>query len=726
MARALGKAHMIVLDVGHSTALATGIDKQSFFQKSKACASLIIQRMIFSAPNDHVGVVLFGTNETNNEQNVELGGYEHITEAFELKQANWPALRILQDQVEQTNVDGCWFEALIVAVNFLRNGSQGKKFTEYSIILISPFLKRSDISQDQLENVTDGIRGMQVVLHVITNYVLHPTSSLQSIFTTSGTFDEQASKSDARSLNERSLKEALKSTNGTLSNINLAERVLTFFDPKVVRPTPWNSVLSIGTKVKLSISAYVMISEQKGLGSFKVDSADDENGTTNTVGMKTQYFLNDKQIDISMQDIIMGYMYGSTAVPYDNTIDIEYRSGDSRLACLGFTAASNVLEEHLSTKGSHLVVAKKGCTASNYKLAALVKAMHELNVIMITTKVYRKDNKPRLNALVPTYRSEIPCLVMIELIFKDELCCLKFPPLLKSRPAPTEEQYSAIDKLIDSMNLMDAIDDTNGEAREAFTLHSTFNPTIQHVYRAAAHRALHPKEPLPAVDSTLQELFEKPEKIANRSKPAVEDVKKLFELKEVKQNTRTEWLQRMAKVKVADDATSSISTMDSGILMDDDDADRRTVVSVGTLTPAQDFALLLRRGEKFATVATQLQNVLFELLFTSMRPPGEKVVTALMVYRSEAQTLGPYRYNEWVAEFKNTLLNHRKQEFWENVVVGKRLGLIDSQESDMSTISVEQAANFYETPTQPKVTVDSSSGDNIDLDSLFHELNGSF
>ncbi|XP_053663414.1 X-ray repair cross-complementing protein 5-like [Anopheles marshallii] len=723
MARASGKAHIIVLDVGLATAMATGTDKQSFFQKSKACASLIIQRMIFSAPNDHVGVVLFGTDETDNQLNIELGGYEHITEAFDLKQANWATLRILLDQVTQTKVKTSWLEGLIVASNFLRSGAQGKKFTEYSIILISPLLERTDVREDQIESVLDVIGDINGALHLITNFVLHPAASIGSIFTTSGTFDEQASKTEVRSQNERLVKKLLKDTDGTLSNINWAERMLTFFDPKVVRPTPWNSILSIGTKVNVSISAYVMISEQKGLGSFKVDSADELSGTTSKVEMKTQYLLNDKPIEISMQDIIMGYMYGSTVVPYDNTIDIEYRSGESRLACLGFTASSNVLEEHLSSKGSYVVVAKKGCTASNHKLAALVKAMHELSVVMIATKVYRKDNKPRLNVLLPTYRHEIPCLVMMELIFKDELCCLKFPPLLKSKPVPTDEQYEAIDKLIDSMNLMDAIDDSNGESREAFALHNTYNPTLQHVYQAVAHRALHPKQPLPPVDTTLQELFEVPKKVATRSKPALDDVKRLFDLKEIKQNTRTEWLQRMAKIKLADDAASTVSTIDSGILMDDDDADRRMVVSVGSVTPAEDFALLLRRGEKFATVATQLQNILFELLFMSMRPPGDKVVLALMVYRSEAQTLGPYRYNEWVTEFKDMLLTRRKEEFWEQIIVGKRLGLIDSQESEMSTISLEQAENFYKTPTQNKTTVESSGGENIDLDSLFNELN---
>uniref|UniRef100_A0A182T995 Ku domain-containing protein n=1 Tax=Anopheles maculatus TaxID=74869 RepID=A0A182T995_9DIPT len=670
-------------------------------------------------------IVLFGTKETNNQLNVELGGYEHITEAFELKQANWQTLRILQNQVKRSNVEGCWFDALIVAGNVLQNEASGKKFTEYSITLISPFFKRAEVVEDQLAGVLAGIRGIQCVLHVITNYVLHPAASIAKIFTTSGTFDEQANKSEARSSNVRWLKKALNNTNGTVSNINWAERMLAFFDPKVVRPTPWNSVLSIGTKVNLSISAYVMISEQKGLGSFKVDSVDDSSNTK--VEMKTQYFLNDKPMEIPMQDIIMGYMYGSTAVPYDNTIDIEYRSGDARLACLGFTASSNILEEHLSAKGSHVVIAKKGCTASNHKLSALVKAMDELKVTMIATKVYRKDNRPRLNALLPTFRNEIPCLMMLELIFKDELCCLKFPPLLKSKPKPTDEQYDAIGKLIDSMNLMDAIDDSNGESREAFALNSTYNPTIQHVYRAVAHRALNPNQPLPAaLDSSLEELIAVPKKVADRSKPALLDVKKLFELKEIKQNARAEWLQRMAKVKLEDDATSTVSTIDSGILMDDDDTDRRMVVSVGTITPAEDFALLLRRGEKFTTVATQLQNVLFELLFTSMRPPGDKAVAALMVYRSEAQNLGPYRYNEWMTEFKEMLRTRGKQAFWEEVIVGKKLGLIDSQESDMSTVSVEQAASFYQTPTPNKTTTKSSGCDDIDSDSLFDELNGSF
>uniref|UniRef100_A0A182NAS9 Ku domain-containing protein n=1 Tax=Anopheles dirus TaxID=7168 RepID=A0A182NAS9_9DIPT len=733
MARASGKAHMIVLDVGRSSSIATGTDKETFFEKSKTCVSLLIQRMIFSAPNDQVGMVLFGTPETNNQLNVELGGYENICEAFELKPANWQTLRILENQVSRSDAEVNWLDALIVATNFLRNGALGKKFTEHSIVLISPMFLRADVDEGQLETVTDAISAMCGVLHVITNHVQHSAASVGPIFTSSGAFDsciQPATRTASRCHNERLVMDVFKRLNeGTVSNINWAVRTLAFVDPKAVRPMPWNSTLTIGTKLKLSISAFVQISEQKGLGSFKVDNID---GSATRVEMKTEHFLNDKKIDLLMQDVIVGYMYGSTPVPFDSTIDIEYRSGESRLACLGFTASSNILEEHLSGHGAHVVVAKKGCSASNKKLCALIKAMHELDVAMIATKVYRKDTKPRLNALLPTYKNEVPCFVMMELIFKDELCSLKFPALLRTKHKPKDEQYEAVGKLIDSMSLMDAIEDSSGECREAFGLHSTYNPTLQHVYRTVAHRALNPKQSLPLADSALRELMEVPKPLAERSKPAVEQVKNLFELKEIQSKTRTEWLQRVAKISAGTvtNSQSSISTIDSGIFQEDDgdngSGTRRKVVSVGTVTPSEDFALLLRRGEKFATVATQLQNAVFELLFTSMRPPGDKVVAALVVYRGEAIKLGPYRYNEWIAEFKETLLARRKEQFWERVIVGERLGLIGAHESDMSTVSEEQAASFYKVPAESKGAEENSGGDFIDPDFLLDELNGTF
>ncbi|XP_058121768.1 X-ray repair cross-complementing protein 5 isoform X2 [Anopheles coustani] len=680
---------------------------------------------IFSAPHDQVGVVLMGTEETSNQLNDESGGYEHICEAFELKPPNWSILRTLENKITRSTKEANWFDALIVGTNYLRSGALGKKILNSNIILISPLHTRADADREQLERVTDTLREANCRFHVISNHVHHSATGDGAIFTSSGTFDDEQSKTEARRHNELQIERIVHDLEGTLADLNWAKERFAFFEPKSVRPTPWNSVLLIGTKIKLNISAYLQISEQKGVGPFKVDNID---GSSSKVQLKIEYFLNDKPIDTSTAELIVGYVYGSTVVPYDSTIDIEYKSGESRLDCLGFTAASNIFEEHLCGKGTYVVIAKKGCTASAHKLSALVTAMIEMQVIMIASKVYRKDTKPRLHALIPSYKKKHPCLVMLELIFQDEMSLLKFPPLSTGKHKPTPEQYDAVDHLIDSMNLMDGIDNDDGGSREAFAMQKTFNPTQQHVYRSVAHRATHPRDTsLPCMDEELKALINVPKKVAQRSFASLNEMKQLFELKEIQPKASNNWLQRMAKIKLGNEPSTS-ETIDSGLGMEEDDllsgADRRTLVAVGTVTPAEDFALLLRRGEKFATVATQMQNVVHELLFASMRPPGDKVIAALMMYRGEAQKLGPYRYNEWMEDFKRTLLARHKEDFWNNVIVAERLGLINTSESDMSTVSVEQAEDFYRASVQTrKAADDTTDRDDIDADFLFDELN---
>lgn len=65
-----------------------------------------------------------GTDGTNNQLNVEYGGYHHISEAFELNPSNWQMLRVLEKQVNASKVNGDWFDALVVAMNFLKVGAQ--------------------------------------------------------------------------------------------------------------------------------------------------------------------------------------------------------------------------------------------------------------------------------------------------------------------------------------------------------------------------------------------------------------------------------------------------------------------------------------------------------------------------------------------------------------------------------------------------------------------------
>lgn len=714
---------MIILDVGKDTLLKSGRNEQTFFERAKNCVSKIVQRKIFSKPQDEVGLLLMGTEKTNNQLNIEYGGYEHISEAFELNPSNWQMLRIMEKQVHASNVNADWFDALVVAMNFLKVGAQAKKFASLKIILVSALSVSTNLDVHQMEAVVEKLTNMPCELNVINDSVEHQLESDDDpdddhlAFETLGKFSQMHHKSKEQQTNEKILSDIVVKSNGALCNIDSAELLLVHFEKKATRAAPWNSTMSIGTQIQISVSAYLLITEEKGLGSFKTVSAD----ANCTVQLKTDYFKNDKQFEPDYESVINGYMYGSTVVPYDSQIDIDYKSGEQRLSCLGFTMAGNILEEYLCGTGTHVVVAKKDCQASEAKLSALVKAMIDLDVVMIATKVYRRDTRPKINVLMPTYRKRYPCLIMLELCFQEEVALLKFPPLLSNKHKPTDAQYEAMEKLIDAMDLMDALDDDTG-SKEAFALHKTLNPIHQHMFRTVAHRALHPKAPIPAMDEELKKLVDVPPKVRERSKPVLEEVKTLFPLKEIKINARIKWLQRANKITAHPDATGAGTSQQSDNNGEDELDDQRTVVEVGTVTPAEDFALLLKRGEKFATLCVQIQNVISDLVFKSMTVQYEKVAMAMMMYREEAKIMGPYRYNEWITDFKKSLLARSKQEFWEQVVVRERFGLIGSTESDMSTVPADEVEEFYSVNTAPKASGTDDNADYVDADDLFANM----
>lgn len=65
-----------------------------------------------------------GTEDTNNQLN-STGGYDNITEAFDIAISNFQMLRILEKDIKSNNVvEADWLDALIVAMNFLKVGTE--------------------------------------------------------------------------------------------------------------------------------------------------------------------------------------------------------------------------------------------------------------------------------------------------------------------------------------------------------------------------------------------------------------------------------------------------------------------------------------------------------------------------------------------------------------------------------------------------------------------------
>lgn len=367
------------------------------------------------------------------------------------------------------------------------------------------------------------------------------------------------------------------------------------------------------------------------------------------------------------------------------------------MKCIGFTNQENVRDVYLNGTGVWAIVATKDSSVSDAMLSALVKIMRDSGLALICRYVYNAVSRPKMMALFPN--DTLPnspghnSLLMHELIYKDNMIQMMLPTLQVKKTEPSVEQLAVIDQLIDAMDLMDVkINDTtdgeDNERGEAFK--KLLNPALQHTYRRIAHRALHPKEPLIAPGDDLMAMLNIPQTIQAAIKPHVNKAKDLFKLEAIERDTVSRKYIAFNKIKSLTNDSQNAATVPIGSHENDE-----TLVEVGTVTPAEDFDELLRRGEPVATVTGQIQRVIQSLVFQSVMLAEEKVLQALIMYRERAKMLATSRYNEWIVDFKKMLLQRRKMDVWEKIIVGEKMGLITNTESESSTITDEDAERFY-------------------------------
>lgn len=441
-----------------------------------------------------------------------------------------------------------------------------------------------------MEVILNSINDSQYELLAVSDCVEH-TDHMKS-----SQFSQTAGKSSTQSSSQQLFSQVIEQTNGVLCHIERAEAQLLTFQKKHTRSVPWNVDLTIGSKLKIGVSAYKHVEEEKMIAPFKTECAEANTATR----MVTEYTQNNERINKPDEvDVIKAYMYGNKMVSLD--VDKVYTDTDKCLACLGFTKRELVLNEHLAGEGSHVIVPQKDRERSEKLFASLVQVMKQGDMVMVARKIYRKGLNPIIVALLPEYRNDIPTLTMVQLAFANDIANFSFPKLRTKKTDPTPEQEQAIQELVFVMDLMDAVDDESGLS-EAFAFETTLNPVNQYLCRSVAYRALHPSDPLPTIDAELVSMIDVPPKVKEASEKVIAQVEELFPL---------ELVERKAK-KVFGISNTDVLSVDDDDAFDDAAGtldDVKNIVAIGTVTPAEDFGYLLKKGERFGTLAEQMQTV---------------------------------------------------------------------------------------------------------------------
>lgn len=112
----------------------------------------------------------------------------------------------------------------------------------------------------------------------------------------------------------------------------------------------------------------------------------------------------------------------------------------------------------------------------------------------------RANANPEVGVLMPKLKAHVCCMFYNKLPFEEDHRNFTFPSLNTLAKTPGPVQLAAVQRLIDSMDLM-TNDDDMGESYKPSKL---FNPALQRFYQCVERRALNPYADIEALDPVIQ------------------------------------------------------------------------------------------------------------------------------------------------------------------------------------------------------------------------------
>jgi len=717
----MSEAICLVIDTG-VTASQKPEGSKSFLEASLECASLIVERRLFSESKDELAVILFGSQETNN--NLE---YENINVIERgLAVADWDLITFLREHVQGTNLEPDWLDGLIVALDFLKGASENKKYSALKIVLFSELGCAAD--SDQLDLIVQGMKMLDNVdfTHISPEWTEdeigpekgdnngannHDLSDENQPSTSSGIIRGSRRPSfpvkpqtRIQKANQDIVNELVHETEGTMVSIDCAVENFLFKSKKGKKPFPWKVCFSIGPDIRINTTGYVL-NRREQPKQWKRCLA---RGGDEELRPETKYLRNnEEQSEVDPDEVVMGYRYGQEIVSISegDEQNAKFDGGPKSMTLFGFLSRSEVRIQDLVGDGCMVFMPSEADGNSQRAWSALVQAMVELDVVAVVRKVYNKNSAPRLGALMPEYNEEGELfLCYVELPFAEDLRQMEFPSL----PEPSEDQQDAMDDLVDVMMLCEDTTDDHGNAvNDCLNVSEMLNPNTQYLFQSLRHRALNPGRVLaPPADHITELLNCVPQEIQEAASPVLQRINQLFTTK-VNEN-----LNKRKRSQDNEDNSDEAKRSRNGTSQS-----QTEILEVGTSSPVEDFRYLLSHSVSsnttFDIVAQQLDSVIMKLLSSTFGANIiTKIIACLTAYREESCSRHrPELYNNLIRRVKANLGVHSK--LWLEVAEAN-LGLIADSEVAGGSSEVE-AAEFLMPP--PVEESDKKNDEFLDGDS---------
>ncbi|CAH2035998.1 unnamed protein product [Thlaspi arvense] len=652
----------------------------------KTC-SLLLQKKLIYNKYDEVGIVVFGTEETENELAKDIGGYDNVAVLRTIRVVD----EVVVDNVKRLprgTVAGDFLDAVIVGMDMLIKmygaAQKGKKqlclITNAACPTKDPFegTKDEQVSTIAVKMAAEGIKMESIVMRANAN----------------GDVDEKIVEENDHLLN-------LFSSNAIAKTVYVESPLSLLGSLKTRRVAPvtlFRGDLEINPTMKIKVWVYKKVSEERlpTLKMYSDKAPPSDNFAKHEVKIDYDYKVTAETSDVlAPEERIKGFRYGPHVIPISpeemETLKFKTEKG---MKLLGFADASNILR-HYYMKDVNIVVPDPSKEKSVIAVSAIAREMKQTNKVAIVRCVWRNgQGNMVVGVLTPNVseRDDTPDSFYFNMLpFAEDVREFPFPSFSRFPASwkPDEQQQAVADDLVKMLDL------TPSDKEEVLKPELTPNPVLQRFYEYLELKSRSTDAALPLMDEAFKKIMEQNPELSSNNKSIMDAFRGSFE---VKQNPK---LKKTSKRFLRDKPSGSD---DEDNLMITYNAGENRVDTVGDANPIQDFEAMISRRDNHDWIdkaISQMKNRILKLVEDST-DEGDKALECLFALRKGCVLeQEPKQFNEFLNHLYE-LCQERKLSRFVKHFTAKKITLIPKSEAADSDVADEDAGDFTFKP-EPKL-----------------------
>ncbi|KAL0913845.1 hypothetical protein M5K25_017336 [Dendrobium thyrsiflorum] len=646
--------------------------------------TMLVQKKLMYSKNDEVGIVLFGTEETKNDLQKEVGGYLHVVVLQDIKVVDDVTMDNLRE-LPRGNRNGDFLDAIVVGMDMLIKKFGPTNKGKHRLCLITdaqhPVKEPDEGSKaDQVNTIGQLMKSHGVRLDCIVVKVKLAMSVQQK----------------AADENIDLLNQFAKNTISKIIHVDGPTSLLGALRTRNISPvTVYRGDLELSSSMKIKVWVYKKTAEEKFPTLKKYSDKAPRNDKFATHELKIDYeYKNTEDFGkvVPPEQRIKGYRYGPQVVPISTAEweAVKFRPEKS-VKLLGFTDSSNIMR-HYYMKDVYVFIPEPGDTKAILAVSSLVRAMKEMNKVAILRCVWRQgQGNVIIGVLTPNISSadNIPDSFYLNVLpFAEDVREFQFPSFnnLPASRQPNELQQEASDNLVKMLDLAPA-----GQ-EELLKPELTPNPVLQRFYQSLYLRSKHPDAQLPQLDASLLRITGPDSDILSELKSEVDNFRKQIELRDNPKKRRS---TKRALLEKPSGSNEEAAAVVKAIDYHNAGPSAVKVEKIGCSNPLKDFEEMMARrdGSKWVEKAIkEMQDHIYGLLENSYK--GDNYLNAIecltALRNSCIQEQEPKKFNDFLHYLCENQKTLDLRDFFE-LLSSKNITLITKTEAADSDVKMEDA-----------------------------------